>query len=69
MLYYFLLVCSEYQGILNGEEDACCPSDCGTCGGEECSTLPGGTANCCVGSIRDAGIMCGDEQMAPCLLF
>ena len=45
---------------------ACCAKECGRCGGPSCGTLPGGSANCCVGSIVGHKDSC-DNYNPPCV--
>lgn len=45
----------------------CCPKSCTRCGGTNCSSLPGGSANCCGGSILTSQVYC-DKSMAPCIM-
>eukprot|EP01043_Picozoa_sp_COSAG02_P028305 COSAG02_NODE_1711_length_11223_cov_5.622348_4_plen_249_part_00 len=52
------------RGILAGS--ACCPKECGRCGGPNCGTLPGGSANCCTGSIVGHKDSC-DNYDPPCV--
>ncbi len=52
------------KGILSGS--ACCPKECGRCGGPSCGTLPGGSANCCTGSIVGHKDSC-DNYDPPCV--
>mmetsp|Transcript_96581 Transcript_96581/g.311901 ORF Transcript_96581/g.311901 Transcript_96581/m.311901 type:complete len:380 (-) Transcript_96581:35-1174(-) len=52
-------------GILSALGDACCPRECGRCGGAGCDTRPGGAARCCGGSIS---VLCsGPTALPPCL--
>jgi len=57
--------CSE--GVTNECDTVCCPTSCGTCGGRECASSPGGATDCCAGSIWLSGLSC-DDYDAPCLL-
>jgi hypothetical protein len=52
------------KGILSGS--ACCAKECGRCGGPSCGTLPGGSANCCTGSIVGHKDSC-DNYDPPCV--
>jgi hypothetical protein len=47
--------------------DVCCDAACGTCGGGGCGSLPGGSTNCCIGSIRNSGRSCA-EYPPPCVM-
>jgi hypothetical protein len=44
----------SFTPIPSGTKRACCPPGCNGCGGGNCSQLPLGSTNCCVGSIVDA---------------
>eukprot|EP01064_Diplonema_japonicum_P030699 TRINITY_DN528_c11_g1_i1.p1 TRINITY_DN528_c11_g1~~TRINITY_DN528_c11_g1_i1.p1 ORF type:complete len:566 (+),score=112.48 TRINITY_DN528_c11_g1_i1:62-1759(+) len=46
----------------------CCAKMCGVCGGQNCNNEPGGAANCCTGSIRQAGKSCA-AGTAPCVMY
>ena len=52
------------KGILSGS--ACCPKECGKCGGPSCGTLPGGSANCCTGAIVGHRDSC-ENYDPPCV--
>eukprot|EP00747_Dinoflagellata_sp_TGD_P144049 gnl/TRDRNA2_/TRDRNA2_176451_c1_seq5.p1 gnl/TRDRNA2_/TRDRNA2_176451_c1~~gnl/TRDRNA2_/TRDRNA2_176451_c1_seq5.p1 ORF type:complete len:294 (+),score=23.55 gnl/TRDRNA2_/TRDRNA2_176451_c1_seq5:277-1158(+) len=39
------------EGILDKDGKACCPLECGMCGGPLCADMPGGSSNCCPGSF------------------
>ncbi|CAM9420958.1 unnamed protein product, partial [Ascophyllum nodosum] len=64
-------VCSSngVAGVQNS--DVCCVAECGTCGGAGCGRRgqdAGLTADdCCVGRIRDAGVLCDVFGPAPCI--
>ena len=55
-------------GVQN--KDICCSLGCGECGGSGCSSAGGLSATeCCTSTIRDSGVMCGeDADAAPCIL-
>lgn len=53
------------NGLVNNE--ACCLASCGSCGGDGCSQRPGGSENCCHGSITRQGDSCHDFD-APCVI-
>jgi hypothetical protein len=57
---------SGIVGELNGAS-ACCDAACGTCGGTDCSQLPGGTANCCKQHILTVNDSC-EDNMPPCAM-
>lgn len=55
------------EGIYHKATNVCCDNACGSCGGSGCGSLPGGSANCCTGSIQDSGQWClQDGVSAPC---
>ena len=49
------------------EDGICCPLECGACGGSGCGGLPGGSSNCCGGTIAASGISC-ETDVAPCVM-
>lgn len=55
------------DGILDATGQACCPASCGACGGEDCSQLPGGPDDCCMGRIVANGDSCLTTE-APCVI-
>ena len=64
----YLDPCSEFGGIPNSNENACCDASCGICGGVGCSDRYDRYGmNCCVRQIPEQQI-CGDWQDPPCLL-
>merc|ERR1719221_2271097 len=40
------------NGIESDEGGACCPEECGECGGPDCHLRPGGNSSCCTEHIR-----------------
>lgn len=48
-------------------DTVCCASSCGSCGGKNCSSLPGGSVSCCGGKIEAAGLSCSTHD-APCVI-
>lgn len=48
-------------------KNICCAASCGRCGGTGCSTLPGGSENCCGTNIINANYSC-NLSTAPCLI-
>ena len=52
-------------GIISG--NACCDINCGSCGGSDCSTRPGGSTNCCFGTITSSDVLCTDS-LPPCII-
>ena len=49
------------------KSDVCCKLECKTCGGENCSKLPGGSKSCCVDDIRNERRYCMNDD-PPCIL-
>lgn len=58
------LPCSD--GIIS--ENVCCASSCGTCGGSGCDKRPGGSSECCSGTIKSAGRVCQNASDTACIL-
>lgn len=62
--------CAEgLPGVANG--NICCAEECGQCGGDGCSNVPGteGDSECCTGAIEEAGVICGEGgAVAPCIM-
>lgn len=54
-------------GVMSADGKTCCKESCGTCGGIDCSSRPGGASGCCVGKIAASGILCSGN-VAPCVL-
>ena len=52
------------KGVRN--KHTCCPASCKKCGGEACSSRPGGLM-CCEKDVRATGRMC-KETSAPCMI-
>lgn len=52
------------KGVRNAK--ACCPKECGKCGGKKCSSRPGGK-NCCQSHIFETDRLC-TETSAPCII-
>eukprot|EP01052_Picozoa_sp_SAG31_P008501 SAG31_NODE_431_length_15775_cov_3.350663_3_plen_407_part_00 len=44
----------------------CCAEGCGTCGGDECASAPGGEASCCPETILDSKKVCSVDDDGPC---
>eukprot|EP00953_Heterococcus_sp_UTEX-ZZ885_P009623 5661-Heterococcus_DN1.PRE.4 len=57
--------CAEPAGILSENGLACCPTWCGSCGGQQCNTIA--DKNCCVAPILAAAQDCA-EHAAPCAM-
>ncbi len=55
------------EGIYSPSVGVCCAEGCGACGGSGCGSLPGGTSNCCTGTILSSGNPCTQSGVsAPC---
>ena len=55
------------EGIYSPSVEVCCAEGCGACGGSGCGSLPGGTSNCCTGTILSGGDPCTQFGVsAPC---
>ena len=46
---------------------ACCPAQCGRCGGAGCDKFPGGLEACCPGELVKANKSCDDFE-PPCMV-
>ena len=57
--------CEAIGGIPSSDGIACCPAQCGACGGHNCGHRDGGAALCCHGHVTDAGVKCGEP---PCVM-
>lgn len=53
------------SGVFN--KMVCCLASCGTCGGNQCGSRPGGSSNCCQTQIMSSNRNCEDFE-APCIL-
>lgn len=53
------------RGILYHDGVACCPKECGECGGSGCADRPGGKEDCCSSRVEGNGVSC-DDAPAPC---
>eukprot|EP00752_Nemacystus_decipiens_P009493 g8487.t1 len=49
-------------------KEVCCDAGCGQCGGSGCSSRPGGGSSCCYGAIRNSGVLCSENPVAPCIV-
>jgi hypothetical protein len=58
--------CEDLGGLLEPNGLACCPASCGSCGGVDCASRPGGAQACCGDNIGEANEVCGHP---PCLMF
>ena len=47
-------------------EDVCCTQECGTCGGSDCASRPGGGINCCESEIRNSSNICSSDEDVAC---
>ena len=58
------------QGIISmtAEEPVCCPSACGECGGDNCSSRPGAGVSCCTSAILNSEKSCNDYS-PPCIIY
>ncbi|CAM9864281.1 unnamed protein product [Pylaiella littoralis] len=59
-------VCAGDAGVARG--GFCCEASCGTCGGSGCGDRGNGKESCCTKSIEEAGKLCSDTMMAPCVM-
>ncbi|CAM9579887.1 unnamed protein product [Ectocarpus sp. 12 AP-2014] len=61
------------EGISSANGDVCCPSECGLCGGRDCTeaALTAGLddGDCCVSDITNEGVKCSDSGAAPCIAY
>ena len=48
--------------------DVCCSASRGTCGGTDCSGLPGGPDDCCTWAILESDVMCDNSGAPSCIL-
>ena len=55
------------DGVKNSSGEVCCPSSCGTCGGDDCGDQTGG-ADCCVGPIKNSGVTCVNGDDVACII-
>jgi hypothetical protein len=53
------------SGVFN--KSVCCLSICGTCGGNQCGSRPGGSSNCCTTQILASNRHCENFD-PPCIL-
>ncbi|KAG5176350.1 hypothetical protein JKP88DRAFT_282713 [Tribonema minus] len=52
---------------MNAAKTACCPASCGTCGGADCATKPGGPDSCCDNKVVRALDICETKKAPPCI--
>ncbi|CAN0316670.1 unnamed protein product [Hapterophycus canaliculatus] len=55
-----------YGGI-NDNGEACCPLDCGFCGGESCGA-GGRSQECCINGVLNNQDDCSVTNAAPCVV-
>ena len=55
-------------GILANDNNICCGSKCGVCGGKGCNHRPGGATKCCTESIISNKRLCANETDDGCVL-
>lgn len=57
------------QGIYHASRQICCAGSCAECGGMGCSKRPGGSQNCCIGTIikNETTTSCRERSSAPCM--
>ena len=54
------------MGIEDPKSSTCCPLECGTCGGSDCSAKSRGATSCCP-DATPADKICGNcNERAPC---
>ena len=53
---------------INASNKVCCSTSCGTCGGSECSSRPGGKSSCCGSGVKSSGLYCDETNAAPCII-
>ena len=56
------------MGIEDPKSSTCCPLECGTCGGSDCSAKPRGATSCCPDAIPIDKICGNFNERAPCHL-
>ncbi|CAN0202138.1 unnamed protein product, partial [Hapterophycus canaliculatus] len=49
----------------NDDGEACCPLDCGLCGGDGCG-IGGRNKECCINGVLNNQEDCSDTYSAPC---
>ena len=57
------------NGLISDNDDVCCPTLCGECGGNDCDSIFGTDSDylCCTEDITEAALSCRDNS-APCVL-
>lgn len=56
----FSAECKAHGGVPDSSGLKCCAASCGTCGGDGCTSRPGGADMCCGDNLGAANQMCGD---------
>ncbi|CAN0456063.1 unnamed protein product, partial [Scytosiphon promiscuus] len=54
-------------GASNDNGEACCPLDCGFCGGVGCGA-GGRNKECCINGVLNNQAACSDTNLAPCVV-
>merc|ERR1719224_327348 len=62
---YFSSATARGDSISVKSNSVCCPASCGTCGGKQCASRPGGKSACCADIIQASNKECGSP---PCAL-
>ena len=58
----------EYRDATNGGAFACCPAQCGQCGGGGCEDQPGGAGQCCGYGLVERNVKCEDKSSVGCIV-
>lgn len=53
-------------GLFDVGQTVCCQSSCGKCGGDGCTSRPGGGDHCCAGGILRRGKVCSADTDTDC---
>ena len=56
------------MGVEDNDHTACCPLECGTCGGVDCASKPLGESSCCPDKIPIDKVCGNNNDKAPCHL-
>eukprot|EP00966_Prymnesium_polylepis_P302007 6977586-Prymnesium_polylepis.1 len=56
------------MGFLDRRRAACCPKECGVCGGQGCSSRPGGKFACCIAVILKTSCACRSANDVGCII-
>ena len=65
-MYHQSAECAKYMGIEDPESSTCCPLECGTCGGSDCSAKPRDETSGCPDKIPTDKICGLYNERAPC---